>query len=119
MVYLLLVILAVAIVAIRMLLFKEHKASAQLPIFKSNYVQAVCANDDCPINKEKYYPPEPHNKMLILLHKLSICAEDIEEKRIKCPWCSQELNVEPLGPLFKSPPPGKQYCKMPWEKTTI
>lgn len=115
MIYVLVVVLAVAIVAIRMLLFREHKASAKLPIFKGNYVQAVCTNDECSINKEKYYHSEPHNKMLILLHKLALCSDDFEENSLKCPWCSQPLSFEPLGTLFKSPPPGREYCKMPWE----
>ncbi len=116
MIYAMVVVLAVAIVVIRMLVFKEHKASARLPIFKSNYVQGVCYNDDCFINEEKYYPPETHNKMLILLHKLVLCSEDIDEKKLKCPWCGHNLTIEPLGALFKSPPPGKEFCKMPWEK---
>ncbi|UNC90898.1 hypothetical protein [Candidatus Contubernalis alkaliaceticus] len=116
MVYVLFLLLAVAIVAIRMLLFKEHKASARLPIFQNHYVQAICTNDLCPINREKYYASDPHNKMLILLHKLALCSQDIDTKRLKCPWCSQQLSFEPLGPLFSSPPPGKELCKMPWEK---
>lgn len=114
MIYVLVIVLAVAIVVIRMLVFKEHKASTRLPIFKSNYVQAVCTNDDCSINKEKY-SSDPYNKMLILFHKLALCSEDIEEKKLKCPWCNQNLSIEPMGTLFKSPPPGKEYCKMPWE----
>ncbi|RQD74418.1 MAG: hypothetical protein D5R97_07875 [Candidatus Syntrophonatronum acetioxidans] len=114
-VFIFLVIFGILIFAIRILLHKEHRTAAQLPIFKSNYIQGVCIKDDCPLNEKQYYPPEKHNRMLILIHKLSLRSEDLEPGALKCPWCEGPLKLEPLGPLFKYPPPGEEAIKLPWE----
>lgn len=119
MIYALFIILvAVAIFVIRVLLFREHKATVQLPAFKKNYCQAICKNDDCDINQTLYYPPEKHNRMLILLHRLVLTWEDVDGKKLKCPWCGEPLHIEPPGVLFKATPPGESFCSLPWEKKT-
>jgi len=113
---LVIIVFALAILIIRVLIHKGHKESAKLPIFKSNYVQAICVNDDCHLNEKRYYPPDSHNKMLILLHRLTLRPEDLKENSLNCPWCSASLTIEPLGPLFKSPPPGEKYQPLPWDR---
>ncbi len=111
-----LVFFAALILIIRVLIFRGHKASTHLPVFKSNYCQAICKNDHCSINQIQYNPPDRHNRMFILLHRLSLRSGDVENKALKCPWCGEALNIEPIGTLFKSPPPGRQFAPVPWEK---
>jgi len=55
---------------------------------------------------------------LILLHRLSLRPGDVEGRTLKCPWCGGILTIEPLGPLFKSPPPGKDFTSLPWDNKT-
>ncbi len=85
---------ALSIAAIRILIFRGHKASSQLPIFKQNYVQAICRGKDCAVNKNRCNSSESPQDNYILLHKLTL--EVSSSGGLKCPWCSETLNLKPL-----------------------
>lgn len=86
---------ALSIVAIRILIYKGHKASAQLPMFQSNYFKAICENKDCLIKQECCSSSDSQHSSYILLHRLTLGKEHAEGP--KCPWCSEPLSIKPLN----------------------